>query len=191
MGTATASERHEEPVLLPDCAVVFVPQGGSQRGAECLRAAGDDDRRDHDGQREHDRGGHDRRDHDYDYDDNDGYGHHGGHSGHGHGHHNDDNHGHHGRSSYVVVTEHGPWGSRAQRNGWHLYFVEPGLYYMPRRFNDEASAWAAFGFCGRFHVNAPGTQPSAVFRANRAGNFPHGAVGNDELSGVSVYQHCA
>ncbi|KUP97810.1 hypothetical protein [Thermobifida cellulosilytica] len=150
--STASADTENAPVVLPGCAVTFVPDGGDIDVAECLQPL-----------REHSAaGGRDRgRDHD-DWD----------------------------HVSYVVVTEHGPWGSRAERQGWHLYFVEPGLYYIPQRFNDQASAWGSYGFCGYFHVHAPGTRPAAFFPKNRAGNFPYGKVGNDELSGVSVYEHC-
>ncbi|GAA3981290.1 hypothetical protein FOF52_03380 [Thermobifida alba] len=162
--SGAAAEIDHQPVILPDCAVTFVPDGGDLGDAECLQPAretasassGRDCRDGRDGRHRGCR----------------------------------DGHGHDDHVSYVVVTEHGPWGSRAEREGWHLYFVEPGLYYVPRRFNDQASAWASYGFCGHFHVHAPGTQPAAFFPKNRAGNFPYGRVGNDELSGVSVYDHC-
>lgn len=154
-----AAEVDHQPVILPNCAVTLVPNGGDADSAECLQPARDTMA-----------------------------------SNRGSGHHHCGHH-HHGRCDddyvpYVVVAEHGPWGSRAEREGWHLYFVEPGLYYIPQKFNDQASSWASYGFCGYFHVHAPGTEPAAFFPKNRAGNFPYGRVGNDELSGVSVYDHC-
>lgn len=141
---SAAAEIDHQPVVLPDCAVTLVPEGGDSDSAECLQPA--------------------RETMSSTYS---------------------------SHVSYVVVAEHGPWGSRAEREGWHLYFVEPGLYYIPWKFNDQASSWGSYGFCGYFHVHDPGTRPAAFFPKNRAGNFPYGRVGNDELSGVSVYAHCA
>lgn len=86
-------------------------------------------------------------------------------------------------NQYVQLWQNGPY---PPSSGWGISIVQAGLFYVPTKYNDQASSWAAGNACGSFSVNAPNTNPKAFFSPNTAGNFPRGSVPNDSVSGVAV-----
>lgn len=92
----------------------------------------------------------------------------------------------------VCYFQNGPFGSNAWANGWGDCVDQYGgnPYYVPRKFNDQASSWDSYG-SGTFYANQPYTNPYATYPANGQGNFPLAnpprlPVPNDSLSSIVI-----
>jgi len=89
----------------------------------------------------------------------------------------------------VCYFQNGPFGRGNWFNGWGDCVDQYGgnTYYVPRKFNDQASSWISCGSGGTFYVNQPFTTPYATYPAYSGGqNFPWGAVPNDSLSSLYI-----
>ncbi len=86
-------------------------------------------------------------------------------------------------NQFVQLWQNGPF---PPTSGWGISIVQAGKFYVPTKYNDAASSWAAADACGSFSVNDPNTNPKAFFSPNTDGNFPLGSVPNDSVSGVAV-----
>jgi hypothetical protein len=90
----------------------------------------------------------------------------------------------------VKYYQNGPYGSQAWKDGWGICVsVHNDYYYVPSEYNDQASAWDSCS-TGAFYANQPATTPAASYPENGAGDFPRGAVPNDSLSSLYVYESC-